>query len=465
MTSSPTARTAGPSSRSTGGESGGSGACPGARFGRGPRGRSRRVRSRGGPTGALCDWLANGRLLTAPVTQREETGLGGDETVLGPQVLAGPLTLWDTATGRRIAEIEATGRASDWIGFVGDGRWIAAVEGGTTLRVLAAEDGRDVARLSHPGATAIATAFTDAAGRRFTTAAREGSDLRVRVFDPDRGWAEAAFWSCAATPGWSSPPRAAWWGDETLASWLLGDFVPARWLLQVGQPRPFEVPGYRSDPLSPRAELVLTDGGVLHETRGWRRLRPPPGRKYHPDLVRFAPDGRFVLSAGETAGSLGWGLIDTRTERYALTNDEYHYLPGTGWIAPVEHRAGPRRPSEVRLRLIPPADRLDLPPDLLALWAQVAACGELGPSEEFVPWDEPTWQRKRQELAARPGCLGRTCRSRGTWRTTRCTGCGACTRRLTTTPSGCGWRASCSAGRRCSATGPRRRGGGTWWPS
>jgi hypothetical protein len=34
------------------------------------------------------------------------------------------------------------------------------------------------------------------------------------------------------------------------------------------------------------------------------------------------------------------------------------------------------------------------------LWAQVAVCGELGPDGAFVPWDEATWERHRQQLAA-----------------------------------------------------------------
>jgi serine/threonine protein kinase/WD40 repeat protein len=357
----------------------------------------------GGPTGGLLDWLANRRLLTAPVAQRKEKWRGGDETVLGPVVLAGPLTLWDTATGRRIAAIEATGRAGDWIGFVGEGRWIVAVEGGTTLRVLDAGDGRDVARLPHPGASGIATAFTDAAGRRFTTAAREGSDLRVRVFDPDRGWAETTSWAWRDDARGPVAAPLAWWGDETLAGRLVTDWVSIRTLLQVGQPRPIEINGAQSEPLAPRAELVLSAGGVLHETRGWRLLRPPPGRKYHPDLARFAPDGRFVASPASSDLTSGWGLIDMRTERFAPTSEEYHPLPGGGWIAPVARVfEQPSSPTAVRLLVLPPDGRLDLPPDLLALWAQVAACGELGPDGELVPWDEPTWQRWRQELAARP---------------------------------------------------------------
>src|SRR5207302_1519421 len=40
--------------------------------------------------------------------------------------------------------------------------------------------------------------------------------------------------------------------------------------------------------------------------------------------------------------------------------------------------------------------------ELLELWAQVVVRGELGPEEEFVPWNEATWERKRQQLAAAP---------------------------------------------------------------
>lgn len=39
-------------------------------------------------------------------------------------------------------------------------------------------------------------------------------------------------------------------------------------------------------------------------------------------------------------------------------------------------------------------------PKVLQLWTQVAVRGELGPDREFVKWDEPTWEKKRQELAA-----------------------------------------------------------------
>ena len=50
---------------------------------------------------------------------------------------------------------------------------------------------------------------------------------------------------------------------------------------------------------------------------------------------------------------------------------------------------------------IPMPTRLP-PDDLLVLWAEVVAAGELGSTGAFVTWDEATCEKKRQGLAARP---------------------------------------------------------------
>jgi len=49
-----------------------------------------------------------------------------------------------------------------------------------------------------------------------------------------------------------------------------------------------------------------------------------------------------------------------------------------------------------------PAQQLDISPDLIDLWAQVVARGELDDGGNFTKWDEPTWEKKREELAAIP---------------------------------------------------------------
>ncbi|MBX9625800.1 MAG: hypothetical protein K2X82_18515 [Gemmataceae bacterium] len=137
----------------------------------------------------------------------------------------------------------------------------------------------------------------------------------------------------------------------------------------------------------------------MFDLRSLQRLVPPPGRWYHPDLARFAPDGRVIAFGGQSSV----GPFDTRTDKpleIAQDDDaQGHrtdaYFPGLGFVNIKDGVCG------VVVTLIRTTS-LDLPPDLLELWAQVAVRGELGPTGEFVPWDEPTWERKRIELAARP---------------------------------------------------------------
>ena len=51
---------------------------------------------------------------------------------------------------------------------------------------------------------------------------------------------------------------------------------------------------------------------------------------------------------------------------------------------------------------LPPPVRLRIPAYLLEHWAQVAVRGQLDDEDAFVKWDEPTWEKQRQELAAQP---------------------------------------------------------------
>jgi hypothetical protein len=72
------------------------------------------------------------------------------------------------------------------------------------------------------------------------------------------------------------------------------------------------------------------------------------------------------------------------------------YKPSTGWTG----HGGWWEPS-IPYRL-PPTGRRNIPPDLLELWVEVTVRGELNSDRFFVKWDEPTWEKKRQELAAQP---------------------------------------------------------------
>ena len=150
-------------------------------------------------------------------------------------------------------------------------------------------------------------------------------------------------------------------------------------------------------------KLQFSDGRVF-DLNNQQPLRPPVGRKFHPDLSAFAIDGKFIYASklepdGET-------LIDIHTEKELRISSEMNYIQGFGWVGfTAPHTLAPpalRAPqSSVEIRLIP-SNHPDIPPALLQLWAQVAVRGELGSDGTFVKWDEPTWERKRQELATVP---------------------------------------------------------------
>jgi hypothetical protein len=146
-----------------------------------------------------------------------------------------------------------------------------------------------------------------------------------------------------------------------------------------------------------RGEQLVLGSGQIINTRTGVRLHPPNGRKLHPELTQFAPDGRFLPSG-----------IDTTTEKTIPARGRYvdrknvmgSYIdePGSGWVAVDASYPNPA----VRLYRLPSPDRLNIPPLLLELWGQVATRGHVDDEGAFVRWDEPTWEKKRQELAASP---------------------------------------------------------------
>jgi hypothetical protein len=318
--------------------------------------------------------------------------------------------LWDTASGRLIARLDGPNRPNQEFKFLGGGRWVTAIEGGSTVLMFSPEDGRIIGRLNHPADETVNGVDVSPSGRRVATVSadsKEESGTLVRMWDAGT-WKEDSVRIPINKLGiWFG--RGAdfqFWTEDLFALPVDIDSDRVIWdLYRYDRPEPLAVGIAAFQLLPPAGDLVRLYDGRVYDSRTWQRLLPPAGRKFPPALARFALDGRFVTTY---PGSL---VIDTVTDKVFgkqleegwnnwpswPTDTPYGNVPGFGLVA-----ARCEDGSSVKIRLMPPPSRLDLPADLLELWAQVVVRGELDAEGRFVKWDEATWEKKRQELAAKP---------------------------------------------------------------
>lgn len=339
--------------------------------------------------------ISGNRLLTRRfVARKRDDGMSHDLS------FEGPVELWDTATGRLVARLDSPGCDYLRFQFLKGGRWITTLEGRSTLLVFSAEDGR-LTRLSHPEEEVVDDVDISPSDQHIATMTRGPGDfVNLRVWDTET-WQAGPVTTPAKSPG--SPGLSSlrfWMDDDARGSGMAlalgaddGSMVNRWTVYRYGQSEPvaeFSGPPVLPDLPGGADDLAHGGNGWVYSTQTWQRLLPPPGRKFHPDLARFAKDGRFVPAAINSAHV----LIDTSTDKAISTSTEWRFLPEFGMVATATAN------DQTTIRLIPMASRLTLPEDMLELWAQVAVRGELNQDGQFVKWNEPTWERKRQQLAA-----------------------------------------------------------------
>ncbi len=313
-----------------------------------------------------------------------------------------PCELWEAKTGQLIARLDLPQVKYLEFQFVGDGRWILAndpFDSDQMLHLFSAENGHPVAKLKH----GVQSRFDSFATNLSSDGRTAASGYHSEHGDP---YYHINFWD---TTSWkltsvmeprrylfSTAPGIEFIADDLFATYESAD---ARYSgVSIYRPRaPFPISQFPDWTYLFRGEQVVLGSGQIFNARTGARLHPPKGRKYHPELTRFAPDGRFLP-----------GGIDTATEKaipargpYVQPRDvmgSYIDEPKSGWVAVDQSYPRP----DVRLYRLPTPDRLNVPPHLLELWAQVATRGHVDDEGAFVKWDEPTWETKRQELAASP---------------------------------------------------------------
>ena len=338
---------------------------------------------------------------------RNPVQLGNRRVLLTPKVVKrvgegyriedlGTVQLLDSKTGSVLARLDTSGKPLHDSTFAFEGKWITAIEADRDLVVFSAEDGRQIGRLVHP--SGIGGVAVSPSGKRIATT------TSIPGLNPE-GATELRFWDTAS---WKLE-RERVFEHPVFPETFVGEEVIAR----RGDP---EVTGVEWDlrrddwqltvrsiyPPRPIDQLIHTSAGTLIDLATGKPLLPPMGKSFHPALARFAWDGRFIVESNSSAFS----LIDTETEKiftmgqtdFMGNTHQFAHLHGFGTI--IAYREWDR--SGINLRICPSVSRLDIPPDMLELWAEVAERGQISDSGSFAPWDEPTWSKKQKQLAAIP---------------------------------------------------------------
>jgi hypothetical protein len=273
-------------------------------------------------------------------------------------------------------------------------------DGTTTVRRTG--NGESIKTL-HLAGRVEAIAFTPS-GRRAVTIA--GNQLH---------WWRTDSWD-ADPPGASSPARPPMrvLGEDAVAVLATVDPVgkiDEERLYTRGNSSPVKIP----DTEGPLWEPYWTFGGSRLSDGRWvldvdtRQVSYAPATsRYHPAAAGAADDGRWLVLQDQ--------IIDLAVQKpiapFSGLNGEGAWKPhdrpvrmpdgGYCWIfAPSDNFVMRAPPTDVWKVFYVPPPTLNVPPDVLELWVQVILRCELGPGDEIRRWDELTWKRKRQELAAR----------------------------------------------------------------
>jgi eukaryotic-like serine/threonine-protein kinase len=324
-----------------------------------------------------------------------------------------PVELWDAKTGRLVARLRPPSVDALYF-FDGRGRWIVGrdrpeawelsrINPEQSLRIYSAEDGRRVAELKNagvnfppdnisPSGRTMATFCAKQKSNQDTLGNAPNHDFYIQLWDTT-SWKPSSI-SGPFPGGGGTLQRIRLLSDDLFALCHFPNFQSTS-IIQPPTNAPVAVLRESLDHATLARKLAMTQTGQLFDTRYWRRVQPRKGRIHHPDLAFFAPDSRFTLLFEEDGSSTA-EFIDSATDKTFELPWTMTYLPGTGWST---SQYGDRR---LWVQRLPTLDHLGIPPALLELWAQVAVRGQLDDGGAFLPWNEATWEQKRQELAVSP---------------------------------------------------------------
>ncbi len=332
--------------------------------------------------------------------QRDDEGklVMGSSIIIHPTVMRfnGPSELWDAVAGKLISKIpERNGNTYIW----GEGKWIVGWGKKDSIAVYSAKDGAVRAHIGPPSGVPVGDFMMGSTGRRLVVRnnVKSSADPQFRVWDCET-WKELI----PPAPGLAA---TGFFADDLVQIHERDRFKLVA-LSRERAPRLLKTDEKRfTRPEHPRVRdnFIMASDGQLYDWVNDRPLLPPPGKKYHPELQRFAADGRFVMIEEERR------FIDSKTEKSFPARSLQHSIhepflsfdERVGWTGFAHSIIGdvPYPPTLIHFFRIPPISRQQFLHELVELWVQLAVRGELAQEGTFLKWDEAAWEKQRQKLA------------------------------------------------------------------
>jgi len=307
------------------------------------------------------------------------------------------VTLWDAVTGKRIGDLAGHVGQVNVAAFGPDGQTVLTGGADKTARLWSADSGRPIAQLQGHTAAVIGVAFGPDGEVVATLEENRWDFYGVRWWDPRLSQQIGP--PCLAHFVCGNDSLRLIHGDVAVAinSWahgLVGDdsvlFIRG---MEEAIHAPWNPANYRADD-----DNVFDAAGRDYDRKTGRRRAVPAGRIFSAELARFARGGRFIVL--NTIGSQGWpsgagALIDLRTEKGI---GKYKDASGTPtYVADRQTFLVQSWPSPRYISM--PGPPLDA--EVAQLFAEVVTCHELDPGGSTGRLDEPAWDKRRRQLAAR----------------------------------------------------------------
>ena len=227
--------------------------------------------------------------------------------------LQNPVELWEARTGRFVARLQPPPSGDASYFFVAGGQWIVGVyriNPEQSLRIYSAGDGRPTAELKNVGKHWTPDCISPSGRTMATFCKKQRSDQDALSNAPNDGFYVQLWDTASWKPLSISGPFP---GGEVVRTTirLLGDdlfaardiFHGSTTVIHAPTNSPLGVLSGSIEHVNLDRKLAMTHTGQLFDTRYWRRVQPPKGRRHHPDLAFFAPDSRFTLVRTEDEAS------------------------------------------------------------------------------------------------------------------------------------------------------------------